>query len=127
MLQETNSLYPPCILVIGHILLLLECGNCLLPFTLKHMGFMYIHNNSLVLKKMFQNDPVLKITQTQPNTTLLKNSTMLSEWVNKTYTNLSKEKYFPRTVIMISSSSRTTTHLYTKLSITLSQPIIPIT
>ena len=73
MLQETNIFYPQYLLVIGHLLLLLECGTSILLFTLQPMEYMYIYTTASYLKQMIQKDSVLEMTQTQPNITFLKN------------------------------------------------------
>ena len=66
MLKETNSLYPPYLTVMGHLLLILEHGTSLLPFTMQPMEFMHIHTTASDLKKMIQKDSVLEMTKTQP-------------------------------------------------------------
>ena len=71
ILQEKNSLYLPWIIVMDHILLILECGTSVLPFTLKPMEFMYIHTTNLYLKQIIQKDSVLKMTQKQLDMTFL--------------------------------------------------------
>ena len=110
--------YPPFILVMVHLLLLLEYGTSLLPLTLQPMAFMYNHATDSYLKQIIQKDSVLEMTQTRPNKTSLKIITMLSEWGKNMYAALSNEKYPPRTVILRSSSSGTTNHLDIKLYIT---------
>ena len=60
MLQETNSLYPPCLILMGYLLLLLECGTSLLLLILQPMEVMYIHTTASDLKETIQKDSVLE-------------------------------------------------------------------
>ena len=73
MMQETKVLHQPYLIVMGHLLLLLQYGTSLLPFTLKLIEYMYIHNTTSDLRQMIQNDSVTEIAKTQPNMTFLKN------------------------------------------------------
>ena len=73
MMQDTNSLYLPFLLVMGHLLLLLEFGTSLFPFTIQPMYFLYIRIIASDLNQIIQEDSVLEMTQTQPNMTFLKN------------------------------------------------------
>ena len=94
-LHYTNSLYPPLLLVMGHLLLLLEFGTNMLQLTLQPMYYMTIHTNSSDSKKIIPKDSVLEMTQAQPNTTLLKKSTILSELRKNIYTALRNDKNSP--------------------------------
>ena len=68
----------------------------LFPLTMQPMEYMYIHTNASYLSQMIQKDSVTEMTQTQPNTKLLKNSTMLSDSGNNVYTTISNRICFPQ-------------------------------
>ena len=80
-----------------HLLLILEFGASMLPFTLQTMESIHIQITVSDLRQIIPKDSVLEMIQHRTKHELpSKYPTMLSEWGNKIYSTLSNNKIFPK-------------------------------